>query len=239
VFAFREFRRRGADAVRAGWTMVMASVLSDISLVLLGLAGVILANRQAAAFGVVEVVVAMAVLVVAVVALLRAGVRTDRAVVVATALMRLWQRVAKRPAGDPRQIVGAAAARLRSVRPSRSDWVRAAALAAGNWVCDCACLGLSFAAAGSAVPWRGLLLAYGTAQLAANLPITPGGLGVVEGSLSIALVYYGGAENTTVAAVLLYRIISFWCMLPLGWASWAVIRAIGRRTRPRTMEPVS
>jgi len=36
--------------------------------------------------------------------------------------------------------------------------------------------------------WKGLLLAYGAGQLAADLPITPGGLGVVEGSLTIALV---------------------------------------------------
>ena len=42
------------------------------------------------------------------------------------------------------------------------------------------------------------------AQLAANLPITPGGLGVVEGSLTIALVAYGGGRDSTVAAVLLY-----------------------------------
>ena len=51
---------------------------------------------------------------------------------------------------------------------------------------------------------------------AANLPITPGGLGVVEGSLTIALVQFGGAEVSTVAAVLLYRILSFWAELPLA-----------------------
>jgi uncharacterized protein (TIRG00374 family) len=76
---------------------------------------------------------------------------------------------------------------------------------------------------GSPVPWRGLLLAYGAGQLAANLPITPGGLGVVEGSLTIALVAYGGAQASTVAAVLLYRIVSFWASLPVGWVSWAVL----------------
>jgi uncharacterized protein (TIRG00374 family) len=106
----------------------------------------------------------------------------------------------------------------------------------GNWLFDCACLALAFGAVGAEVPWRGLLLAYGTAQLAANLPITPGGLGVVEGSLSIALVFYGGAEASTVAAVLLYRIISFWCLLPLGWASWALLRSSGRGGRPSARE---
>ena len=51
------------------------------------------------------------------------------------------------------------------------------------WIGDLACLTVSFLAVGAGVPWRGLLLAYGAGQLAANLPITPGGLGVVEGSI--------------------------------------------------------
>jgi putative heme transporter len=82
---------------------------------------------------------------------------------------------------------------------------------------------------GAGVPWRGLLLAYGAGQLAANLPITPGGLGVVEGSLTIALVEYGGVEASTVAAVLLYRIISFWGFLPVGWAAWGGVTWANRR----------
>ena len=104
-----------------------------------------------------------------------------------------------------------------------------------NWILDCGCLALSFLAIGAGIPWRGLLLAYGAGQLAANLPITPGGLGVVEGSLTIALVQFGGAEASTVAAVLLYRILSFWAELPVGWATWGVLawpgRSLGRGRR--------
>ena len=47
------------------------------------------------------------------------------------------------------------------------------------------------------IPWKGLLLAYGAGQLAASLPITPGGLGVVEGSITVALVAFGGSEAST------------------------------------------
>ncbi len=79
------------------------------------------------------------------------------------------------------------------------------------------------------MPWRGLLLAYGAGQLAANLPITPGGLGVVEGSLVIALVAFGGGQVSTVAAVLLYRIVSFWGYLPVGWLVWAGLTWHNRR----------
>jgi hypothetical protein len=107
------------------------------------------------------------------------------------------------------------------VTPSRHVWVLAFAFAAGNWLWDCLALALSFLAVGSGVPWQGLLLAYGAAQLAINIPITPGGLGVVEGSLTIALVAYGGPKEATVAAVVLYRLISFWGLLAVGWVAWA------------------
>ena len=108
----------------------------------------------------------------------------------------------------------------------------ALAAAFGNWAFDCGCLACGFVATGGSVPWRGLLLAYGAGQLAANLPITPGGLGVVEGSLTVALVAFGGAELSTVAAVLVYRIVSFWGFLPVGWLSWAGL-AFDRRRRAR------
>ena len=76
---------------------------------------------------------------------------------------------------------------------------------------------MMFLAIDAPIPWTGLLLAYGAGQLAATLPITPGGLGVVEGSITVALVAFGGAETSTAYAVLLYRIISFWFILVLGW----------------------
>jgi hypothetical protein len=74
-------------------------------------------------------------------------------------------------------------------------------------------------------------LAYGAGQLATSLPVTPGGLGVVEGSITIALVAFGGAQTTTVDAVLLYRLISFWLGLVVGWALWGELALEVRRGR--------
>src|SRR5205823_6705177 len=116
-----------------------------------------------------------------------------------------------------------------AVAPRPRIWVLAFSFAGANWLWDCLALAFSFLAVGSGVPWRGLLLAYGVAQLAVNLPITPGGLGVVEGSLTIALVAYGGNHEATVATVVLYRLISFWGLLGAGWIAWAVLAAQTRR----------
>ena len=97
------------------------------------------------------------------------------------------------------------------------------------WVADCGCLAFAFLAVGAPVPWQGLLLAYCAAQLAVNLPITPGGLGVVEGSLTVALVAFGGGRAPVVAAVLLYRLISFWLPLPVGAGCYVVLARKRRR----------
>jgi hypothetical protein len=88
-------------------------------------------------------------------------------------------------------------------------------------------------------------LAYGAGQLAAALPITPGGLGAVEGSITIALVAFGGAHLATVDAVLLYRLISFWLVLAVGWSLWGELAfevrrgKWGRETMFSSAHPVS
>jgi uncharacterized protein (TIRG00374 family) len=69
-----------------------------------------------------------------------------------------------------------------------------------------------------------LLLAYCAGQIAASLPVTPGGIGVVEGSITLALVAFGGAETITLAAVLLYRLIAYWGCLPAGGLAWLALR---------------
>jgi hypothetical protein len=152
---------------------------------------------------------------------------------IAVSVLVVSRRVIGRPKRHGLEIVEEFLARLEEVHLTWKDLFATIMAALGNWVFDCACLVCSFLAVGAPVPWRGLLLAYGAGQLAANLPITPGGLGVVEGSITIALVAFGGAELSTVAAVLCYRIISFWGYLPVGWCSWAGIALSERRAGRR------
>jgi uncharacterized protein (TIRG00374 family) len=226
VFAFRQFRRRGADDVLAVWTLVATSLASAGSLALVSALGLIFARND-------DILVDLALLVGATAAfgllvryLLHRHHWTLSAV---TAVLRVWQRVFRRPRGDPRRLVDHGWERLTAVAPGRRTWVLAFCFAAANWLWDCLALAFAFLAVGESVPWRGLLLAYGAAQLAVNLPITPGGLGVVEGSLTIALVAYGGPREATVAAVVLYRLISFWALLGVGWIAWGGLAYQTRR----------
>ena len=85
-----------------------------------------------------------------------------------------------------------------------------------NWAADAACLAFAVLAVGGDVPWHGLLLAWAAGTAVASLGLTPGGLGVVEATLSSALIATGLVGSTAIAAVLVYRIVSLWLVLAVG-----------------------
>ena len=58
--------------------------------------------------------------------------------------------------------------------------------------------------------------AWSLARLLGSIPITPGGLGVVELGLTTALVGFGGAQVEVVAAVLVYRFMTMVPTLAIG-----------------------
>ena len=69
-----------------------------------------------------------------------------------------------------------------------------------------------------------------TAQVLAQIPVTPGGLGFVEAGLAAMLVLAGvGAADA--ALDLAYRLASYWLPLPAGAAAWG-IHAWRYRQRP-------
>jgi len=220
VFAFGQYRRRGADEALAGWTLAALFVAASVTLALVAAVGVTIAGAEGAGLDLVGVTVAVLVGAIA----LGAVFLQKRVLVwLVSAVVRISRRLVRWPRGESAEYVENIIARLTVVTLSFRQVLSIMWWGVANWILDCGCLALSFLAIGAGIPWRGLLLAYGAGQLAANLPITPGGLGVVEGSLTIALVEFGGAEASTVAAVLLYRILSFWAELPVGWATWAVL----------------
>ncbi len=234
IYVFRFYRRRGASETLAAWTLVATLVCAAGTLGLLASAGVAIAASEGASYNLVGVI--LGVFAISVVA--DAVVFQRRWLARLTIFtLRVTRRLIGRPRRSGRLLVEGWIARLEAFRFSWRDLVVALSGALGNWVFDCGCLACGFLAVGGAVPWRGLLLAYGAGQLAANLPVTPGGLGVVEGSITIALVAFGGAELSTVAAVLTYRIVSFWGFLPVGWLTWAGLGVARRRGRGYAPDP--
>lgn len=234
VYAFRQYRRKGTDEAVAAWVLLATLVCAALGLGLLATVGALVALDQSSAYDLSGVVVG--VLVIAAVADAVVWQRRWLAQL-AVAGLRASRRVVGRPRREAAAVVEAVFSRLAEVKLTWRDALVSLAAGLGDWAFDCLALVCSFLAVGAVVPWRGLLLAYGAGMLAANLPITPGGLGVVEGSLTVALVAFGGAELSTVAAVLTYRIVSFWGYLPVGWAAWGVLAVAERRGDRRRPAP--
>ncbi len=69
------------------------------------------------------------------------------------------------------------------------------------------------------------LAAFAVVRLITAVPITPGNLGVVEVGLSTALVVAGGEESLVVAAVLIYRALSYLLQVPLGLVAYVIWRS--------------
>lgn len=107
-------------------------------------------------------------------------------------------------------------ARIRELAREPRTLVRAALWAATNWLLDAGSLYVFVGAFGHWVNPDGLLVAYGLANVLAAIPITPGGLGVVETVLTSALVGFGSERGIALLGVLSYRLVNFWLPIPLG-----------------------
>ena len=62
---------------------------------------------------------------------------------------------------------------------------------------------------GAEVGWAEVLAVFAFARLATAIPLTPGGLGFVEGVLAIGLVGAGGDPDQVAAAILVYRALTW------------------------------
>jgi putative heme transporter len=226
VYNFRQYRLLGADEVLSGWVVIASGAVSFVTLAALAGIGLSIAASLGNTFDLVGAIVGVLVVVLLVVIAWAARARIFR---LADKLVAAAERRLHREPGQLGEPLAAVRERMRAFAPSRAEWAQAALAGTTSWLLDCTCLGSAFLAVRAPVPWQGLLLAYCGGQLAVNLPITPGGLGVVEGSLTLALVFLGGGKAPTIAAVLLYRLFSFWIPLPVGAGCWLGLAQRRRR----------
>ena len=96
------------------------------------------------------------------------------------------------------------------------QWWQATLLSAGRLLFDYLCLLFSVRAVGAHPRPSLILLAYAVAGIIGLVPITPGGLGIVEASLSGLLVLAGLTGVQAVLATLAYRLASYWLPLLSG-----------------------
>jgi uncharacterized protein (TIRG00374 family) len=93
-----------------------------------------------------------------------------------------------------------------------------------NWLFDAASLWVFLYAFGYAIDPVGLLVSYGIASVMAVIPITPGGLGIVEGVMIPLLVGFGVPRSVALLGVPAWRLAQFWLPIPLGALAYFTLR---------------
>jgi uncharacterized protein (TIRG00374 family) len=104
------------------------------------------------------------------------------------------------------------------------QWWQALLLSAGRLAFDYLCLLLALRATGSHPRPSLILVAYAVAGIIGMIPLTPGGLGLVEASLTGLLVLAEVDSSQAVLATLTYRIASYWVPLCAGPVAYGLFK---------------
>ena len=164
--------------------------------------------------------------------------RTDRPLaLLGRAAQNLWNRLTRgrRPVTNLDKQLLAERNAIRAVLGQH--WWQAALLTAGRLGFDYGCLLAALRATGADPKPSLVLLAYAAADIIALLPITPGGLGIVEASLSGLLILAGVRPGYAVLATLAYRVASYWLPLLAGPPAYLLFRSRYGRLISRAATP--
>lgn len=213
------FRLLVSEGIASREALAAATVqisISNLALVGLFLVGVVLSVAQIhgdpgnylLAGGVVAVLAAG--IIVAAWMLMRHSARVDAA---ARAISRRIRFL-----GEERlsRLVDGLVASLRQLgRDRRRMWL-GWLFAAANWLLDADSLWVMLAAFGQPIGPGPLLTVYAVGSILAFLPLTPGGLGIVEGVMVPALVGFGVPHSAALLGVIGWRLFEYWLPIPAG-----------------------
>lgn len=186
----------------AGLILALPSAADDSYLLLVGAgAAVFLASGSAAVFLLIR--------------------RPAQAVSLVRAAAAIVPRANPDKAG---RLVDNLASRLSALAGDSRLLARTCAWAGANWIFDAASLWVFLRAFGPGEGLQWLLVGYGLAGLLALLPFTPGGLGIVEGTLVSVLVGFGTPHAQAILGVITWRLAEFWMPIPLAALTYLSLR---------------
>jgi uncharacterized protein (TIRG00374 family) len=234
-YAIREYRRAGVTRKVGAASAIVSGLASIGGLTLLYVVGAVTIAAQHPS-GLLNW---QPLAVVAALTALTAGA--------VTVGRRQAARPDREPAGEPRVPygrVGTLIARLLTAGREAwqagaslrvRDWAAALAYAALNWLTDLLCLAAATRALGLPIGVTTLAGIYLGVQIVRQVPLTPGGVGVVETALVAGLTAVGATAVSAAAAVLVYRLLSCWLIIPVGGIAALTLRR-GRPAPPRALQ---
>ncbi len=124
-------------------------------------------------------------------------------------------------AGDAVRHIGG---RIEDMVKDKAMLGRVVGWAVANWLLDAAALWVFLRAYGESLGFDGLIVCFGLANIAAVVPITPGGLGIVEGVYVPTLVWFGLTRGTATLGVASYRLAQLFFPILLGGLLYLTLR---------------
>ena len=236
-FAFRQFRAGGANAATAATVMIASGVMSTLALCglyLTGLLATLVGPLTNSRLG-----LGLGLGLGAGVALAGAGFGRSRRHRTNPHLGRHLRGAGMATDGWPR--LSAALSRVREARDAarqvpRRHWTLAFAAAALSWLADLTCLVAVSWAFDLPLNLRELALLYLGVQIVRQVPLTPGGVGLIEASLLAGLIAAGAPNAAAAAAVVVYRLLSCWLIILIGAMTWV---GVLRHSRPGDALPAA
>ncbi len=144
-----------------------------------------------------------------------------------TLLRRLAARVTFMDEDRTAAVVQRLALRLREIIASPQLVRRVVLWAVANWLLDAASLWVFLRAFGGSLRVDSLLVTFCLVNILAVIPLTPGGLGIVDGAYTPLLVGFGLSAATATLGVPSYRVAQFWLPIPIGALTYLSLR-VGR-----------
>ncbi len=227
ALGYRMMTSAGLSGDHASASLASASVVSAAILNLM-LWGALVVSIPLFGFNVVYAIAALVgVVVMSMVAAVLVAI-VDRSPLVDRAVRFVAMRIGVDGAGVINSL-RAFGEQLQTLIADRPLMIRLSFWAALNWLLDAASLWICLYAFGVTMNPVGLLVAFGVANILAALPISPGGIGVVEWAYIPILVTFGSGFDQATIAVAAYRIGQLLLPMLMGAVAALALSARARR----------
>lgn len=228
-YSFRRMRRWGATVPLASFTLLATGALSLLAFGLLGLVAAVIVGADSMIS--VATGAGLAIVLGAAVLTHRLLRHPEQVTRIVSMLVGTSLRLLRRDPAAAQFRVQTLLSELTQIKLRRRDWLAGLGFAFANWAGDLLCLLAACRAVGAQASTLGLVtIAYLAGSSVSSLSMLPGGLGLVDAAMILALVHGGVGVVESTAAVLLYRLISLLLVVAIGWVLWFTTWAQDRRT---------
>jgi len=221
----------GVDASVTAEAVGLTSLISSLALLTLlatGL-GATVGDHVLSGGDLLSVAIALTLIVIALALILFLAAHPAAAETLGRRVAALVHRVRPSISVDKVAQSSKRAATLAEAALSPRSFFESFGFAVADLVADLASLGFFFLALGYRPGVGSLVVAYAAANVISAIPVTPGGLGVIEVTLVAVTVGFGAPRAIAVLAVLGYRIVNYWLPLLPGAVAYLRIR-LGAKT---------